>query len=485
MKPSAKVGHTALALLLVLSSTMPVFAATDPASDQLDKYETTVFGAAHKSMGTNERISGLEKSLFGKTKTGSTSQRMAAIGKSLGAGNFLMPPMAGKMDTASASDSSPPVAPEGASNSYRSDQIGSAQDADSDREKETLKQAMSLYSKGDSEGAERAFKQVVAMDNKSVDAYFNLGVIAEGKGDLQSALMNYRSAYHLRPADDDLKGAVSSVEQKLSENKVASQQAAEQAHQQQAAAAQAAQQDQLRDRLKPLTEEASAAFKAGNFDKAIQDLQRVAGQAPSDPDVQFALAQAYRGKGQTQQAKVALSRALSLDPNNQMYRSAMNQLNDQLAQSGGMAGGAGLPASAPDYNRGSAGASDGVTAFNNDGAAQNLGQNGAAAGQLTPFSSQGQGQLAQFQQGYAFHGSGSGFGGFPGFGGMGMGGGYGGGYPASTSTRLKRAALSAGIGATTGALMNGMMAPRGYKSQYAMRGAMTGALMGIFMGALR
>ena len=94
----------------------------------------------------------------------------------------------------------------------------------------------------------------------------------------------------------------------------------------------------MRDRLKPLTEEASAAFKAGNFDKAIQDLQKVGQSGAFGPDVQYALAQAYRGKGQLQPARAALSRAISIDPGNQMYRSAMSQLNDQLAQGGGGSG---------------------------------------------------------------------------------------------------------------------------------------------------
>ena len=210
MKPAAKVGHTALALMVVLSSIMPAFGAADNSTAQLDKFDTTVFGAPHKTLSANERLNQLEKSLFGKAKTGQSSgQRIAAIAKALGSQNLLMPPMAAQMDTSSGSSAGspesglPPVAPEGATNSYRSDQIGSAQDAAANREKETLKRAISLYSKGDTVAAEQAFKQVVAMDNKNADAYFNLGVIAESKGDLQAALMNYRSAYHLRPTDND------------------------------------------------------------------------------------------------------------------------------------------------------------------------------------------------------------------------------------------------------------------------------------------
>src|SRR5262249_13508287 len=101
-----------------------------------------------------------------------------------------------------------------------------------------------------------------------------------------------------------------------------------------------AQKEQLRESLKPLVSDASQAYKSGNFDKAIIDLQTVTRQAPNDPDVAYALAQAYRGKKNFQQAETYLNKALSLDPSNQLYKSAMNDVRRELAE-GGPASGSG------------------------------------------------------------------------------------------------------------------------------------------------
>jgi hypothetical protein len=69
-----------------------------------------------------------------------------------------------------------------------------------------------LHKEGKIEEAEVIFKQVLARDPRSVDAFYDLGAIAESRGDLIGALSNYHAALALRPNDRELKEAVHSTE---------------------------------------------------------------------------------------------------------------------------------------------------------------------------------------------------------------------------------------------------------------------------------
>jgi tetratricopeptide (TPR) repeat protein len=469
-----------------------VFAAASSSPDdtRLAGYERTVYGEVHPSKDLDTRIKELEVSLFGKVRTGSTAERVAGISKALAPanGNLLLPAIAPQLDTSSTNaraESAPPPAP-----------YNDALEVRSDKAKDELKQAMELYTKGDMPQAEAAFKRVLTIDSRNPDAYYNLGVIAESRNDLQSALSNYRAALNINPGDNDLRNAVTSVQSKLDQSITAQRQAREQ----QATVAKQAQDEEQKSNLKQYTADASVAFKAGNFDKAISDLQLVARQAPQDADVQFALGQAYRGKGDVFDARSSLNRAIAISPNNQMYKNALQELDRQIAQGsqGQIGGGGGLPAAAPDFHRGIStsnagaggqGGSVGSTGYGAFGHAPDMGastgqivgfsqddSNSAPTGTLTPFAESDSSSRNSGMQGYAYRG---------GYGGSGMG------YSnSSTSSRLHRAAISGLAGAAMGAAMSGMFAPSyGYgrssgRGSSIMRGAMLGGAMGIVTGGL-
>jgi len=81
-----------------------------------------------------------------------------------------------------------------------------------------LAQGAKLHKEGRVEEAEAIFKEVLIHDPQSVDAFYDLGAIAEGRGDLISALSHYHAALALRPGDKELKEAVASVEKALKKN---------------------------------------------------------------------------------------------------------------------------------------------------------------------------------------------------------------------------------------------------------------------------
>lgn len=298
-----------------------------------------------------------------------------------------------------------------------------------------LQTAMEKYSSGDVAGAEKLFKRVLLVDKNNADAYFNLGVLYEGKGDLQAALDNYTRAQSLNPSDPELRDTVASLRNKVAQDRTAKIAEAKKAEQANQAA-------QHRDDLRQMVSSASADYKSGNFSEAVRKLEKVAADAPSDPDVQYALGQAYKAKGDTNKARTAFGRAMSIDPSSQLYRNALGDLNSI--------------ASAPQSPVTPMTPSSPMDSQSDD----------SPAGQITPFS-----------------GSGESFG-SNGGGGRGIGRFFDGGVTASygsgSGSRLKRAVAGGAMGAAAGALF--AASTRGGMKRGAIQGAILGGMLGYFSG---
>src|ERR1700733_7747474 len=129
-----------------------------------------------------------------------------------------MPPLAPNLDTHSEPAATTSSRSSDQYNSSRDDSSREAATADAEtpaeRSKEALQHATTLYSQGHMAEAEQAFKHVLTLDYRNADAYYNLGVIAESRGDLQGALGNYQRAANLKPADSELGDAVRAVQNK-------------------------------------------------------------------------------------------------------------------------------------------------------------------------------------------------------------------------------------------------------------------------------
>ncbi|MCA9806111.1 MAG: tetratricopeptide repeat protein [Cyanobacteria bacterium HKST-UBA02] len=78
-----------------------------------------------------------------------------------------------------------------------------------------LKEGAALHSAGDLEGAEKRFRQAASLDPDNPDSFFNLGAMAEGRGDLDGALTLYQNGLRLSPRDNSLKQAVDSINGRL------------------------------------------------------------------------------------------------------------------------------------------------------------------------------------------------------------------------------------------------------------------------------
>lgn len=429
---------------------------------QLGKSERILFGSERKNLPGEERVKAAEVELFGGAQQGSYHKRVEAIQAAVASGktDFLMPPLAGELDNrattgiTAAAQPAPPYS--SSSKDYEDEAIPTA--SHSDKTKNLLRQALKLYSAGQYPEAERAFRKVLAIDKSNVDAYYNLGAMAESQGDLRSALANYESALKINPDDNDLKSAAASVRSKLQDanfKPVASDQMP-------ATAPSYQQARKVDGDLKQRINEASTAYKSGNYDRAIKLLKSAAGDAPDQPDIQYALAQCYKGKRQYMEARSALHVAISMDQNNQLYKDALNDLDRQMANG---IGGGGNDNNRPGYD--TIASDSGVAAGSN-----------APVGQITPFSGVDSNSNSNSRTGWESTGrSGSysaGGGYVPGFAYRSS---YGGG--SATARRIRRAAIGGASGAALGAMFGG-----GYRSRgrNAMIGGGIGALFGLVSG---
>jgi tetratricopeptide (TPR) repeat protein len=422
---------------------------------RLDQYEIAIFGKARANLADESRLRALEVNLFGKVKSGSTVNRLDAIGKAVGKDKgLLMPPLAGHLDPAGlpnaqanggSSGGDPQMAPQAA-------QPQDDTDVAPDRTKDILRQAIAAHNQGNLTRAEGLFKQVLAADPRNSDANFNLGAMYEDRGDLEGALKYYRLAAQASPDDRDIADAVSSVSDKLRQ-------------QQQAKISQKQLQDKLE--LKQIADDAAAAYRAGKYDIAINDLNQIASQVPDDPNVQYGLGQAWRGKGDLNRARQYLNRAVALAPDNQLYRTSLADLNASSARH--------TASNSADHGFGDDGQGQGLQSYGNSGSLANN-DSGAPAGDIQPFTSQGDATL----QGHAYDSHGYHGGGLMSLGFGGLGGGLSSGL--AGGTRLKRAAIGGLAGAAIGALTGSFSHTPGAVRSGAMRGGITGGLFGLLTG---
>lgn len=470
---SQKALSLSMSLLLLAGSGVPAFSAASPVSNEvrLEKIENSLLGRTQKNMADSERLSALETRVFGAPKTGSVGERIAGLDSAVStartASSLLAPPMAPRLDNSQWSKAEEPQ-PQALSNYDDPDAATSTDAATS-----MLKRATDLYAKGNTSEAERMFKKVLTVDSRNADAHYNLGAIAESRGDISTALNEYRAASQLNPNDGEFKDAVAQIERKQQSDRLAQ---AEQQRQRDDAQRESAK----RDNLKGLIAQASTAYKNGQYDTAIRQLETVVRQAPSDSDVRFALAQAYKAKGDLSKARLNLNQALASQPNNKLYRDALTDLDQRVAS------GASGSGKAPGNN--GAGSYDSARRYDN--AQQDDGPRYAPApSRQAPtdyISSASNSNNSTYGSSVADDGAIQPFSPSPSYSGnassrrfdkRGIFGGGGG-----TSSLVKRAA----IGSVTGAAMGAMWARNsggGMKSGM-LKGALMGGVLGIFTGGL-
>lgn len=176
-------------------------------------------------------------------------------------------------------------------------------------------QALTAYHNGKYPEAERLFKEVVRLDPRNADAHFNLGAIAEWRGDLTGAVRAYRTALALKPQDREIARAILEVEVKDEQRSTARAKEEENRHQSELSAA---------------GQKARAAFTAGDYREASRRLYQLARAYPKEPRIQFALGQSLRALKNFSWSAYHLKMAIYLDPGNDTYRKAIVELDEEV-----------------------------------------------------------------------------------------------------------------------------------------------------------
>ncbi len=124
--------------------------------------------------------------------------------KKRAAASLLGSPMQAKYDDyrPTSRDSSPSTAP-----NFRS--------ARAARCKQLLKEGSRHHSSGNLQEADRCFREAVVLDPRNADCFYNLGALAEGRGDFIDALTQYRAGLAMLPQDKSLLEAVEAMETRL------------------------------------------------------------------------------------------------------------------------------------------------------------------------------------------------------------------------------------------------------------------------------
>lgn len=338
--------------------------------------------------------------------------------------------------------------------------------ANSSRVTTLLRSAISAYQSGNAALAEKMFRQVLQVDPRNPDAHFSLGAMAESRGDFEGADQHYRDALKASPNDGEIAQAIAALENKMRDQKLAQQKRDQEQ-------AQVAEQERERAQLKHLSDDAAAAYRNGKYDLAIQNLEQVMQQVPNDPDVHYALAQAYRGKGDIGRARFHIGQSVSIDPNNSMYRQVQSSIEQE--------------ANARNSQQTANDSRTGNWQPEKSNYYPPVADDSGPAGQITPIAPETNPPANRTEYGYASSAS-SGLGIMssllPGM--LGLGLGYGlnshrGTY--NSSTRIKRVVEGSLAGAAAGAAMSALANHgTGSVKQGAAKGALFGGMAGLIFG---
>jgi tetratricopeptide (TPR) repeat protein len=175
--------------------------------------------------------------------------------------------------------------------------------------------AVKEYAAGHLPQAEKLFQKTIELDPDNADAHFNLGAIKEWRNDWNAALSEYRAAHRAKPDDKEIADAVRAVEYKI-RNRPAIE----------ARMTKAKKEQEIAEHSRMAKE----AFAAQNYADAVTHLQFLSENMPDDPKIQFALGQSLRALRNYDWAAYRLKMAIFLDPDNDLYRKTLVDLDKEM-----------------------------------------------------------------------------------------------------------------------------------------------------------
>lgn len=303
-----------LSLLLALPfSAGPALAQglSSEESSKLKLIEQNLFFKNYDDDSAEIRMARIEKRVFGEAAEGALSTRLA---------NILQ--VAKPLDKAPTPRNQPaPAAPQQPSfeQQQQEQQLRQEEAADRARQRamaardeevnQMFADAVRLWKERKGNEALEKFEQVVRLAPDNAEAHFSLGVIYEAQRNFTEALGCYKKANEIDPNKREYKEAVSLVEKK---------------------AAVKEQDDGKKLELRMLAENASGAYRRGEFISALDLYKQLDRKAPNQALVKYNIATIYLAMKSPVQALDFFRQARKLKPDDPNYQKAVAQLEGNL-----------------------------------------------------------------------------------------------------------------------------------------------------------
>lgn len=172
-------------------------------------------------------------------------------------------------------------------------------------------EAIELWKNRRGQEALAKFQQVVRLAPDYADAHFSIGVVYEAQRDYVNALTSYKRALELAPQKREYKDAVALTEKKAREQQMDA--------------------GKLQE-LRELSDQASGAYKRGEYQSALQLYKELDQKAPKEALVKYNIGTIYLALKNPVDALDYFKQALKLKPDEPNYKLAVQKLGSNLAQ---------------------------------------------------------------------------------------------------------------------------------------------------------
>lgn len=155
------------------------------------------------------------------------------------------------------------------------------------------------------------FEQVIRLDPHNAEALFSMGIVYESSGNLVEAAASYKRAAQEQPGNKDYQDAVQAVDKKLAARQPL---------------------EDKKGELRTLAEEASAAYKRGEYLTALSLYKELDRKAPNQALVKYNIGTLYLSAHDPISALQYYKEAHKLKPGEPRYQQAVDQLDANLKQ---------------------------------------------------------------------------------------------------------------------------------------------------------
>ncbi len=309
-----------LALGLAISASPALAQGLNPEeSNKVKLLEQNLFFKNYDDDSAEARIARIEKRVFGEPADGPLSPRLANI---LQVAKPLDKPQTQRNQPSSSSSSSssssrpaePTLEQQQQDQALRQEEAAdrARQRAMAARDEEVnqmFSDAVRLWKERKGNEALEKFEQVVRLAPDNAEAHFSLGVIYEAQRNFTEALGSYKKAADIDPNKREYKEAVTLVEKKAVVKE---------------------QDDGKKLELRMLAENASGAYRRGEFISALDLYKQLDRKAPNQALVKYNIATIYLAMKSPVQALDFFRQARKLKPEEPNYQKAVAQLEGNL-----------------------------------------------------------------------------------------------------------------------------------------------------------